>query len=294
MTRSGTPRPMVLGAGGMLGIALSRRLEREFPETIAATRAELDIADRFRLEAEVERLQPTVLINCAAYTDVDGCTRDPGRAGEVNADGAAHVARAGAAAGCRVVHVSTDFVFDGRARRPYREDDPTGPLSEYGRSKLEGERRVAAEAPDHLIVRTAWVYGAGGDNFVEKIRRRAASGAPLKVVDDQRGSPTWTEDLADGIVRLLGTDHRGVVHLVNRGVCSRHDLAAAILDHLGLASRVRLEATTTAPAPGVAARPAYSALDTSLFERLTGATPRPWEEALSGYLSGPPQESAGA
>jgi len=277
---------MVIGAGGLLGRALVRRLEAEFSDTVAATRAETDVCDRFRLEAEVERLQPTVVINCAAYTDVDGCTRDPDLAREVNAAGAENVARAAAGAGCRVIQISTDFVFDGRARHPYVETDPPAPLSEYGRSKLDGERRVAVAAPDHLIVRTAWLYGHGGGGFVAAIRRRAAAGEPLRVVADQAGSPTFADDLADGIARLLTIDARGIVHLVNRGACSRLELAAAIVEDLGMTGRVPLTGITSRETGAAAERPAYSALDTALYERLTGHAPRPWREALRWFLRG--------
>jgi dTDP-4-dehydrorhamnose reductase len=277
---------MVIGAGGLLGSALVRRLETEFPETVAATRAEADVTDRFRLEAEVERLQPTHLINCAAYTDVDGCTRHPDRAREVNALGAENAARAAAAAGCRIVQVSTDFVFDGRSRRPYVETDPPAPLSEYGRSKLEGERRVAETTTDHLIVRTAWLYGPPGGGFVAAIRRRAEASEPLRVVADQTGSPTFTEDLADGIARLLAAAATGIVHLVNRGACTRLELATAIVEDLGMTGSVRITAITSGETGAVAERPAYSALDTGLYESLTGHTPRPWREALRWYLRG--------
>jgi len=283
---SGSPaiRPLVIGAGGMLGRALVRRLESEFPDTIGATRAEIDILDRFRMEAEIERLEPTAVINCAAWTDVDGCTRDPARALEVNAEGAEHVARAAQGAGCRVVQISTDFVFDGRLGQPYVEEDVTAPLQAYGLSKLEGERRVAVAAVDHLIVRTAWLYGEHGDHFVGRILDRARRGEPLRVVEDQRGSPTLVDDLSDGIAALLRTDHIGIVHLVNGGVASRFELARAALAAEGLLDAVRLEATRTVVPPGGTARPAHSALDTSLFTRLTGVSPRPWKDALEDYL----------
>ncbi len=275
------PRPMVIGASGLLGRALTRRLEAEFPDTVAATRAEADVTDRFRLEMEIERLNPTVVINCAAFTDVDGCTRDPERARAVNAIGAENAARAAAASGCRVVQISTDYVFDGRKGRPYIEEDPVGPIQEYGRSKLDGERRVATAAPDHLIVRTAWLYGRDGGAFVTGIRRRALAGEPLRVVSDQTGSPTFVDDLADGIARLLRVEHRGIVHLVNRGVATRLDMTEVILESLGLAGKV---AVTPVPARDLfpaADRPACTALGTGLYERLTGATPRDWREALA-------------
>ena len=284
-------RPLVLGAGGMLGRALVRRLEPEFPDTIGATRAEIDILDRFRMEGEIERLEPTVVINSAAWTDVDGCTRDPARALEVNAEGAENVARAAAGSGCRVVQISTDFVFDGRSDRPYVEGDVTAPLQAYGLSKLEGERRVVVAAPDHLVVRTAWLYGEHGDHFIGRILDRARRGDPLKVVEDQRGSPTLVDDLADGIASLLRTDRRGIVHLVNTGVASRFELARAALSAAGLREGVRLEPTRTVVPPGGTARPAYSVLDTSLFTRLTGVTPRPWKEALEDYLGRAPVDA---
>ena len=283
----GPIRPLVIGAGGMLGRALVRRLEPEFEDTIGATRAEIDILDRFRMEAEIERLEPTVVINCAAWTDVDGCTRDPARALEVNAEGAENVARAAAGSGCRMVQVSTDFVFDGRAGRPYVETDVPAPLQAYGLSKLEGERRVAVAAEDHLIVRTAWLYGEHGDHFVGRILDRARRGEPLKVVDDQRGSPTLVDDLSDGIASLLRTDHRGLVHVVNTGVVSRFEQARAALEAAGLLERTRLEPARTVVPPGGTARPANSALDTSLYTRLTGCVPRPWQEALGDYLGRP-------
>jgi dTDP-4-dehydrorhamnose reductase len=277
-------RPLVIGAGGMLGRALVRRLESEYPETVGATRSEIDILDRFGMEAEIVRLDPTVIINCAAWTDVDGCTRNPGRALEVNAEGAEHVARAAAGSGCRVVQVSTDFVFDGRSDRPYVETDVPSPIQAYGLSKLEGERRVAVANEDHLIVRTAWLYGEHGDHFVARILARARSGEPLRVVDDQRGSPTLADDLADGIASLLRVEHRGIVHVVNTGVASRFELARRTLEVTGLLGRVRLEAVRTVTPAGGTARPASSPLDTGLFTRLTKAWPRPWTEALDDYL----------
>ena len=277
-------RPMILGAGGLLGRTLARRLEEVYPDTIAATRAEIDITDPFRVGLEVERLRPTVVINCAAWTDVDGCSRDPAAAFAANAEGAGHVARAAAAYGCRIVHLSTDFVFDGAAGRAYVETDSPAPLQEYGRTKWEGEKQVAAGAADHLIVRTAWVYGPSPATFVEKIRRRAEAGGSLSVVSDQRGSPTFVEDLAEAILRLLGTAHRGIVHVANAGQCSRFELAAAILEELGLSKSVRLQSATTEPRPEVAPRPAFAALDTALFARLAGVPMRPWREALRDYL----------
>jgi len=292
---SGPPSaaPLVLGAGGMLGRAVAETLEQAFPGTVSATRAEVDVTDRFRLEAEIERLGPDLVVNCAAYTDVDGCEIDRDRARRVNAEGAENAALAAAAAGCPIVHVSTDFVFDGRKGAPYSEDDPPGPLSEYGRTKLDGERRVAAATPDHLIVRTSWLYGPGRGNFVDAIRARARNGVALRVVDDQFGSPTCVTDLARALHHLILRKARGLVHFANAGVCSRFVMAQAVLAACGM-SAVRVEPIETGQAGRIAVRPAWSALDTSRYMDLTGERPRSWQEALRDYLDADHRRAAGA
>lgn len=285
--------PLVLGAGGMLGRAVTEALEEEYPGTISATRAEADVTDRFRLEAEIERLRPDVVINCAAYTDVDGCEIDRDRARRVNAEGAGNAAIAAAATNSRIVHVSTDFVFDGRQSVPYTEDDPPGPLSEYGRTKLDGERRVAAATPEHLIVRTSWLYGHGRGNFVNSIRSRAANGGTLRVVNDQFGSPTYVADLARALSLLIARNARGLVHFANAGACSRHDLAREILGACEFRS-CDLKAITTEEAGRIAVRPAYSALDSLRYSRLAGESPRAWQEALHDYLGSEQRRVAGS
>jgi dTDP-4-dehydrorhamnose reductase len=276
--------PLVLGAGGMLGAAMTAVLEEPCPAIVAATRAEIDLTDRFRLEAEVERLTPTVVFNCAAWSDVDGCEADPGRAFRVNAEGAENAARAAAAAGCRFVHFSSDLVFDGRRTDPYTEDDPPAPLSVHGRSRLEGEQRVAAAAPDHLIVRTAWLYGAGRGNFVEVVRAAARTGSPLRIAGGQTGSPSWVLDVALAVAGLLAAPHRGLLHVVNEGCCTRRELVQAIVEAIG--GRVRVESIpagcSTRPAP----RPEYSALATGRYAAIAGRPLRPWREALLDYLAG--------
>jgi len=277
----------------MLGRAVAQVLEQAFPGTVSATRAEADVTDRFRLEAEIERLRPDVVINCAAYTNVDACETDPDSARRVNVEGAENAASAAAAAGCPIIHFSTDFVFDGGKRAPYGEQDPPGPLSEYGRSKREGEERVAAVAPDHLIVRTAWSYGPGRANFVDAIRSRAGTGGPLKVVDDQFGSPTYVVDLARALHLLIRSDARGLVHFANAGVCSRYSMAELILKACGFRG-VRLEPIATSETGRIAQRPSYSALDTTRYSRLTGETPRPWQAALLEYLGADRGAAAGA
>jgi dTDP-4-dehydrorhamnose reductase len=285
--------PLVLGAGGMLGRVVADTLEQSLPGTISATRSEIDVTDRFRLESEVERLRPDAIVNCAAYTDVDGCEIDRDRARRVNADGAENAARAAAALGCLVVHVSTDFVFDGRKGAPYVEEDQPAPLSEYGRTKYEGERRVAATAPNHLIVRASWLYGPGRGNFVDAIRARARNGGPLRVVDDQIGSPTYVLDLARALHLLILKNARGLVHFANAGACSRYLMAREILSAGGMAATPLLPITTE-EAGRIAIRPVNSALDTTLYSSLTGEWPRAWQEALRDYLGTGRRRAQGA
>jgi dTDP-4-dehydrorhamnose reductase len=276
-------RPVILGAGGMLGQQLSEVLEAAYPQTACATRDEIDVSDYWATRWDLERLEATVVVNCAAYTDVDGCESHADRARRVNAEGAGNVARACREIGARLLHVSTDFVFDGAADRPYREDDPTNPISAYGRSKLEGERAVAAANPDHVILRVAWLYGPHGANFISAILGAARAGRPLRVVDDQRGTPTYTADLSDAIRRLLEVDYAGVIHFANAGVCSRLEFATEALRLAGM-TEVAVEAIRSADLGRPARRPAYSALDASRYTRLTGQTPRPWRETLVDYL----------
>lgn len=277
-------QPVIVGAGGMLGQHLAEVFPETFPATVCATRDEIDIGDYWTTRWELDRLHATVVINCAAYTDVDGSEAHEGRARLVNVDGAANLARACHAVGARLIHLSTDFVFSGNATRPYTEDDAVEPLSAYGRSKLDGERAVATEAPDHLIVRVAWLYGPHGRNFVQAILDAARAGKPLRVVSDQHGTPTYTGDLARALARLVGLEARGVLHFAQTGVCSRLDYAREALRQSGL-GHVPIEPIGSAALARPARRPAYSALDTTRYRDLTGETPRRWEETLRDYLS---------
>lgn len=284
MTPDAAIAPLILGSGGTVGRALTRLLGERFPHTVSATRTEIDVTDRFRLEAEVERLRPTVLINCAALSDPKDCEADPDRARLVNVVGAENAARAAAACGCRLVHVSTASVFDGRSDRPYRESDPPEPLSVHGRTKLEGERRVAEAAEDHLIVRTSWLYGRGCAGFVETIRRAALGGVVLRVASDESGSPTSVGDLAGALLRLLSVNVAGLVHFANSGICSRFAMAEMILEALGHAGAV-IEPVAS-DRGGTVVVPVNAALDTALYTRLTGSAPRSWQAALRDYLAG--------
>lgn len=275
--------PLLLGADGLLGRALAARLEVLHPATVAATRAEIDVTDRFRLEAEIERLRPGVVINCAAVSDPAACEIDPDRARRVNTEGATNAALACAALACRLVHLSTAEVFDGARAAPYAETDAPAPRSVCGRTRLEGETGVAATHADHLIVRTFWVYGAGGPDFVDTLRRRARDEPHLRVAGDQTASPTCADDVAEAVVRLLATGQRGVVHFTNAGLGTRIDLAREILRLIG-DDPGRVEPIDPAGIGRLAPAPARVLLDTGLYTRLTGARPRPWTEALADCL----------
>jgi dTDP-4-dehydrorhamnose reductase len=242
---------------------------------------EIDITSLESTERIIRTLKPETVINCAAYTDVDGCETDVETAMRVNAEGVAHLAMASREIGARLVHVSTDYVFDGGKGSPYAEDDAPCPLGVYGESKLAGELNAAFN-PDHLIVRTQWLYGLHGKNFVETMLRLAGEKDELAVVDDQIGSPTWTVDLARAILALLKTGHRGIYHAANSGFCSWNGFAQAIFEESGLSVKVNRMTTDELNRP--ARRPLYSTLDCSRLERDTGFRPQPWRSALKTYL----------
>jgi len=238
---------------------------------VGLTRAELDTTDA---AAVADALGGATVINCAAYTDVDGAEADPETAHAVNELGARNVAEAAA----RALYVSTDYVFDGTKPTAYVESDPVNPLSAYGRSKVAGERATLTASPHSLIVRTSWLFGAGGRNFVATMLRRGEEDGHVKVVDDQVGSPTFTGHLAEALVALAGGHEHGFLHVAGGGVCSWYQFARAIFDRAGM--DVDLEPCTTAEFPRAARRPANSALAS---ER--GAPELPaWQEGLDAYL----------
>ncbi|HUV85506.1 MAG TPA: dTDP-4-dehydrorhamnose reductase [bacterium] len=273
---------LVTGHRGILGRALMRELPGHGFDVVGVDVAEMDVTDARRVRGVMDEERPAVVINCAAFTNVDGCESKRDLCFDVNGRGAGNVAAAAAAAGARVIHISTDYVFDGRSRVPYKEGDGPEPLSAYGESKLDGEKRVAATATEHVIVRTAWLFGAGGANFVSKIIARAKEGEPLEVVDDQRGSPTYAGHLATALAKLVGLEFRGVLHVAGSGEASWFDVAGEILRLTGY--RVPLRAIATADLELPARRPRYSALDASLYMALTGEVMPPWQEGLAAYL----------
>ena len=291
-------RVLITGAAGQLGRALAGALRTmrsplgPVPAPYAGATvdacasAELDITDAAAVEARFAARGPyDVVFNCAALTDVDGCEQDPSAAVRVNAEGPRNVARACAAHGGKIVQVSTDYVFSGNEPAPRAEDDPTGPVSVYGRTKLSGERVVAQEAPRHFIVRTAWLYG-DGHNFVRTMLRLGRERAEVRAVDDQRGNPTCADDLSFELLRLALTDGFGVYHCTNEGTCSWAELAAAVMEEAGLSCRV-VPVTTEQYRrlnPGAAPRPAFSSLENARLAATIGNGMRPWREALRDYV----------
>ncbi len=280
-------RVLVTGAGGQLGHDLVEIFADH--EVTALRHSDLDIRDEAAVASAVAALRPALVVNAAAWTDVDGCEADPLAAHRANALGPWWLARACERAGATLVTLSTDYVFDGTtprgaggSPRGWTEQDPTAPLSAYGRSKLAGEALVRATLPAHHIVRTSWVSGAHGRNFVRTMLRIGAEGGPVRVVDDQVGSPTFTRDLAAAVRRLAVSGRYGTVHIVNDGHCSWHDLAAAVFAGAGL--DVDLSPQSTAAAARPAPRPAWSVLDTT-HARALGLAPLPdWRDALGRLL----------
>lgn len=277
-------RILVTGAGGMLGQDVREAALAAGHEVTALSRLELDILDPAAVRGAVAAARPQVVINCAAYTDVDGAESRPDTAHAVNATGAGLVAAASMAHVAWVIHVSSDYVFDGAKREPYLESDPSGPLSVYGASKLAGELAVAAAAPDsHTIVRSSWLFGAGGPCFPATMLRLAGERDELAVVDDQIGCPTFTGHLGEALVGLAerAAPPLGVLHAAAQGQCSWHEFATEILRRAQASTPVRPIATTEFPRP--AARPAYSVLRS---ERGAEAPELPhWTDGLARYLS---------
>jgi len=274
-------RTLVFGAGGQLG----RDLVKAFGsagEVLGLARAEADVTDQDRVYEAVDRFGPDLIVNAAAYTDVDGAEDHLDAAFLVNEAGARHVAEVAAYHEVPTVYFSTDYVFGDGADTPIPPDAPLAPISVYGRSKAAGERAVRQVTSKHLIIRTAWLYGPGGNNFVEKILRLAASRDTLQVVEDEIGSPTHTLDLAEAAYYLVRAKKFGIYHVVNGGACSRFEQAKAVRDMAELSCDILPCPADTFPSK--AKRPAYSVLDSSGAEAVTGHTMRPWKEALFDYM----------
>ncbi len=290
---------LITGAKGQLGSELAHCLETMRAEIGPIPPAYegagvhtvdydgLDISDAAAVDAWFAQHGPyDIVFNCAAFTNVDGCEADEAAAYAVNARGAANVARAAQACGAKMVHISTDYVFPGTDEAPRTEEDPTGPISAYGRTKLAGEEAVAGACGRAFIVRTAWLYGHTGKNFAKTMMRLARENGGISVVADQVGNPTSANDLAYELLRLACTDGYGVYHCTNNGTCSWYDFACAVVDMAGIPCRK--EPLTSEEYkerfPQSADRPAFSSLDNKRLRDTIGDDMRPWREALGAYL----------
>ncbi|MBA3746147.1 MAG: dTDP-4-dehydrorhamnose reductase [Solirubrobacterales bacterium] len=265
----------------MLGRAVVACARELGHDVRGVTRAELDIAVQAAVIVTMHEYRPDVVFNCAAYTDVDGAENDRATADAVNHTGAGYVADAAAEVGASIVHVSTDYVFDGSKREPWLESDPTGPLGVYGETKLAGEQAVATANPAHAIVRTSWLFGAGGKNFVDTMLTLGAQREEVAVVTDQVGCPTWTGHLARALVALTERPHEtGIHHIAGGGSCSWNELAAEIFEVARIDCRVLPATTEQFPRP--AKRPAYSVLGS---EREAPIVLAPWRQGVAEYLA---------
>lgn len=275
-------RVLVLGAKGMVGTELMAVPSSHF-EVIGLGREELDITAEPEILRTTKKIRPGVVIHAAAYTDVDGCETNPDRAFHVNGEGTRHVARACREIGAKLVYISTDYVFDGEGSRPYREQDPVNPLSVYGKSKLEGERHVQRLLEEFTIVRTEWLFGKGGKNFVTTVLSQAREKTPLHIVQDHIGSPTYAVDLSTAIFRLVAKGCRGIFHITNSASCSWYSFAREII-RLAEIPDVEITPVDWAFLKRPAPRPRYSVLDCERLRVETGLMMRSWKEALKEFM----------
>ena len=285
---------LIAGADGQLGRALMHMSHEWQLSAVGMDLPDFDITDPNGLTNHLTHAQPTVAVNAAAYTNVDRAEGESEAAFSINAAGAGNLATCCAKAGIPLIHISTDYVFDGSRSVPWKESDPISPLGVYGRSKAEGERLVREALDDHIIIRTAWMFGIHGNNFVKTMLRFADSKEPVRVVADQMGSPTCAEDLAAAICDIIrsvqndGVRKWGTYHYCNRGVASWYSFAEAIFRCAQTATgrpSVQVEAITTDQYPTAARRPAYSVLDCSLIEKAFGITAPPWQESLEKTIT---------
>lgn len=273
---------LVTGVSGQLGYDVVKELTAKGHEAVGVDRAQLDITDEAAVSSYVQNLKPEAIIHCAAYTNVDAAESDKEGAYKVNALGTKYLAEAAKFVDAKMVYVSTDYVFDGNGKEPYEVDHPTSPLGVYGETKLDGEIILQDTLEKYFIVRTAWVYGINGNNFVKTMLKLAQDRNELGVVYDQVGSPTYTVDLAKFLVVLVVSNKYGIYHASNEGVCSWHEFAVEIFKQAGL--DIKVNPLTSEEFPRPAARPKYSVLSKKKIVD-QGFTPmRDWKEALKDYL----------
>jgi dTDP-4-dehydrorhamnose reductase len=268
---------LVTGAAGMLGREVVAAAAARGLECVGLARGELDITDAAAVRAAIREYSPETIINCAGWTDVDSAETHEDEALAINRDGTAALADEASARMARLIHVSTDYVFDGTATRPYVESDPTGPSTAYGRTKLAGERAALASSPRHAIARTAWIFGTGRSNFVTFVLEQAASGRPVHAFTDQFGCPTYSVHLAEKLLDMAAQERGGIFHEAASGHCSRHEFAQAILARAGVEGEIVPALRASLPAP----RPAWSVLSS---ERDPQPLPS-WQDGLDAFLA---------
>ena len=273
---------LITGSDGLIGSNIIPYLSTRF-DVIPAVEREWDILDRSAGERIVGTDRPDVLINLAAMTNVDGCEDTPELAYRVNADGAAVLAEVCRKHAVKLLHFSTDYVFDGAKASGYTEEDQPNPLSVYGKSKLLGEQMILQLLPGALIIRTEWIYGDGGENFITKVRKVASEKGRVEVVDDQRGSPTYAADLAKPIEALITSARSGIYHITNSGSCTWFEFAREVFSILQMGATC--VPVSSAQIQRKAKRPVNSVLDCSRLQRETGVVLRPWQEALQAHLA---------
>lgn len=278
---------LITGATGLLGAPIVSTLRLQgYQNVLGLGRHEMDITKAEQVQSRFDSFRPDVIINCAAYTKVDDCETNEDHARRVNGEGAGKIAQAAFQCGARLIHISTDYVFDGEAAKPYLEDHPPGDpqkLSAYGRSKLLGEQLVQRHHPNAIIVRSSWLFGPDGPCFPRTILDLARGGRALRVVDDQIGAPTYTLDLAHALCELTQEDVGGIFHMTNAGQCSWYDFALELLKAAKLV--VPIEPVSTAAFPRPAQRPPFSVLDNKRYDETIGAPRRSWQEAVAAYCS---------
>jgi len=278
---------LITGAGGLLGSALSKVLAHRGIEYRALAKSDLDVTDRAATKRCIRVENPDIVFHCAARTDVDAAESNRSTSFAVNAGGPTNVAEACKSVESRMVFFSTDYIFDGTKRTPYSINDKPDPLSTYGESKLAGENAVVASGVDVLLIRTSWLYGAVGENFVRTVIQSAREARPLQLVDDQTGSPTWAEHVAGLTLDLVRHQASGIYHITDSGEASWYDLGQEVLSIYGLHCEINPISTEDwgAPAP----RPRYSVLDSSKAEEILGRRMTPWREALKKFLKDEPR-----
>lgn len=284
----------------MLGSDLLTKLSREH-EVVGMDKEEIDIVSADECRNAIREAAPDIVINAAAYTNVDGCETDREGCFAVNAEAVKNITEACRGKKIRIIHFSTDYVFDGTAREPYKEDASCNPINVYGESKLAGERYLQTLSDNYLLIRTSWLYGIKGKNFIkailekaeakkyidntmEKINAKAEGLSTLSVVDDQVGSPTYTKDLAAAVALLIEKNAQGIFHVTNRGSCTWHQFAVRILKEAGY-DKIVVEPIKSTDLKRPAMRPAYSILSMQKFIQTTGKTTQPWQLALQDYLN---------